>query len=95
MLDIDVKDKQDSSLYLDDLDRKELLAGLEVYISEKTLGKLLDVSPVFISRNWERWAKEYGIEPINLSGTKARRRYLRWKASDVKKLFGCLKAECV
>ena len=50
-------------------------------------------SPVFISRNWERWSKEYDINPINLSGTKAKRRYLRWKLSDIEKLFTHLKAE--
>jgi hypothetical protein len=79
------------SVYVENLDRNEISNLLEVYISEKTLGKILDVSPVFISRNWEKWAKEYGVEPINLSGTKARRRYLRWRLSDIEKLFECLK----
>ncbi len=87
--------REKMQIYIEDLDRNEISSMLEVYISEKTLGKILDVSPVFISRNWEKWAREYGIEPINLSGTKARRRYLRWKLSDVEKLFECLKAECV
>ena len=87
--------REKMQVYIEDLDRNEINSMLEVYISEKTLGKILDVSPVFISRNWKKWADEYNIEPINLSGTKARRRYLRWKLSDVEKLFGHLKAECV
>ncbi|OED34734.1 hypothetical protein AB834_06010 [PVC group bacterium (ex Bugula neritina AB1)] len=80
-------------VYVEDLNRNEISSMLEIYISEKTLGKILDVSPVFISRNWQKWAREYSIEPINLSGTKACRRYLRWKMSDVEKLFEYLKAD--